>query len=331
MNYKDFPKVELHLHLDCSLSFKALRQLSPSATLEEYEREYVLPHKCADLVDYVNRANKGAALMQTREQLQLVTQDLYDQLAEDNVVYAEIRFAPHLHLEGGMTPEEVVECVVKAADDAIKRTGIEGGVILCTLRHYSEERSLEVADLVRKFKATRVVGLDIAADEKGHPVDNHIKAFRHAKKHHINCTAHAGEARGPESVWETLSAFAPARIGHGVRSVEDKTLLDHLKDRRIHLEICPTSNVQTNVYDRLEDHRLDEIYRYGVSMSINTDARAISGTTLAGEYEKLNLLFGWRLEHFKRCNLEAIAHAFASDDVKDRVRKLLEQAYSKVR
>jgi adenosine deaminase len=327
MDYKELPKVELHLHLDCSLSFEVVKHLSPSTTLADYTRDYVLPDKCSDLVDYINRANKGAALMQTKEQLRLVTNDLFDQLKADNVIYAEIRFAPHIHLEEGLTAREVVEIVNQATKEAVERTGVEGGVILCTLRHYSEEMSMETVQLVHEFEGSRIIGFDIAADEVGFPIDNHVAAFQYAKKHSLNCTAHAGEARGPESVWETIEHFCPSRLGHGVRSAEDQRLLNYLKDKDIHLEVCPTSNIQTNVYDRFEDHRISEIYDHGVSMSINTDARAISGTTLTREYEKLERVFGWTLDHLRKCNLEAIDHAFASDEVKEKIRSILKEAY----
>ena len=136
-----------------------------------------------------------------------------------------------------------------------------------------------------------------------------------------------GESRGPESVWETLKELKPLRVGHGVRSVEDEGLMKHLSDEDIHLEVCPTSNVQTNVYSEIKDHRINDILAHGVSLSVNTDARSISGSTLASEYAKLNKLFGWKKEDFLKANLEAVRHAFVDDDTKAQLRRKLLEAY----
>ena len=291
MNYNEQPKIELHLHLDCSLSYDIVKQLKPSVTLKEYQESFIAPAKCTDLADYIQRSTKSFELMQTKESLRLVTLGLFKQLKEDNVIYAEIRFAPLLHIMEGLSPEEVVEAVNMATIEGIKKYNIEAGIILCTLRHYSEEQSLRTVAIVNRYKDTHVVGFDIAADEAGFPIDNHIKAFEFAKNHGIKCTAHAGEAKEPESVWETLKHFHPLRIGHGVRSVEDDKLLEFLKENNIHLEVCPTSNIQVNVFDKIEDHSADKIYNSGVSMSINTDCRTISNVKLTEEYYLMEQIF----------------------------------------
>jgi len=327
MNYKNQPKVELHLHLDCSLSYEVARQINPLLTLQEYQKSFIAPAKCADLADYIRRAIKGIELMQTAAQLRLVALDLCKQLKEDNIIYAEIRFAPLLHISGGLSPEEVVEIVNEAVTEGIEQYGIDAGIILCTLRNYSEAQSMQTVKLVNKYKNTLVLGFDIAADEASFPIDNHIKAFQFAKDNNIKCTSHAGEAKGPESVWESLENFHPLRIGHGVRSAEDERLLATLKDKKIHLEVCPTSNIQVNVFDKIENHSLDKIFNSGVSMSINTDARTISNVSLSEEYQLLDQVFNWNKLHFKKCNLEAIEHSFASEEIKEKIRLQLERAY----
>lgn len=323
MDHSKLPKAELHLHLDCSLSYDVVKQINPAISYEEYRESFVAPLKCTDLADYLKRAVKGFELMQTKENLRLVTLDLFQQLKADNVVYGEIRFAPLLHIQKGLKPTEIVETVDKAVTDGINQTGIEAGIILCTLRHYSEEQSMETVNLVHQFKGTNVIGFDIAADEAGFPITNHIKAFEFAKANGIHCTAHAGEARGADSVWETLKHFHPSRIGHGVRSAEDNKLLEFLKQEKIHLEVCPTSNIQTNVYDKIEHHTADKIYRSGVSMSISTDCRTISDTTLTNEYSIMEKVFDWNKEHFLRCNLEAIEHSFTTPDKKQKLKEKL--------
>lgn len=327
ISYDKLPKVELHLHLDCSLSFDVVKKLNPVLSFEVYRKDFVAPPKCPSLADYITRAVKGVELMQTKEQLRLVTLDLFEQLKADNVIYAEIRFAPLLHLSKGLSAEEVVKAVNDAVEEGTRNTGVEAGIILCTLRHFSEEQSMATVHLFDRFKNTHVVGFDIAADEAGFPIANHIKAFDYAHANGIQCTAHAGEAKGAESVRETLQFFRPSRIGHGVRSMEDTSLIKILKDNSIHLEVCPTSNVQTNVFDKIESHNIDHIYNAGVSMSVNTDARTISDVTLAKEYATLKKYFNWDKEHFLKCNLEAIDHAFTSNEKKAMIREKIIRAY----
>jgi len=327
MDHQTLPKIELHLHLDCSLSYEVARKIKPNLSKEDYETNFVAPPKCTDLADYLTRAIKGFELMQTREQLHLVTLDLFKQLKADGVIYAEIRFAPLLHTKGGLTPEEVVKSVLEASLEGIESYGVEARLILCTLRRFNEEQSLKTAKLVHKFKGTLVAGMDIAGDEAGYPIDAHLKAFIYARENEIKCTAHAGEACGAQSVWQSIRQFYPLRIGHGVRSVEDKNLLQFIKEQGLHLEVCPTSNIQVDVFDRIENHPVDMLYKKGLSLSINTDARTISDTTLEKEYQKLAETFGWTPEQFKYCNLEAIAHAFAPEALKAKIRKRLLKAY----
>jgi adenosine deaminase len=327
MDLNALPKVELHLHLDCSLSYSVARRIQPDLTFEAYRESFIAPAKCTDLADYISRAVKGFELMQTPEHLRLVTLDLFEQLERDRVIYAEIRFAPLLHTARGLSPAEVVQAVMDATGEGIRTYGIEARLILCTLRHFDEPQSLETIGLCERFRDTLVAGFDIAADEAGFPIDAHKAAFAYAHKVGIPCTAHAGEAKGAESMWETIRHFRPRRIGHGVRCIEDPALLHYIRDHNLHLEVCPTSNIQVNVFDTLAKHPADYLYRNGISMSINTDTRTISDTDLTREYGLLKQAFGWDLGHFRKCNLEAIAHAFAPDEVKDKVRKRLLDAY----
>jgi len=327
MDFRSLPKIELHLHLDCSLSLAVVQQLDPSISEEVYRNDFVAPSRCNDLVDYIQRAERQMRLMQSHEALRLVTLDLFDQLKADGLIYAEIRFAPLLHLSNGLSPHEVVETVEAATREGIARTGVEAGIILCTLRNYNEEQSLATVHLADAFRGTRIVGFDIAGDEAGYPIDAHQSAFAFAKSHGIPCTAHAGEACGASSVWNVFKHLHPTRIGHGVRSAEDPELLAHLKAHDIHLEVCPTSNLQTNIYPEIEDHPADRILRAGVSMSVNTDARTATPTTLSDEYALLHRVFGWTLADFKHCNLEAIRHCFATPDLKASLQRQVETAY----
>ena len=161
-------------------------------------------------------------------------------------------------------------------------------------------------------------------------IDNHVTAFKYAKEKNIPCTAHAGEARGADSVWETLEYFGPTRIGHGVRSIEDKKLVEYLRSHHIHLEICPSCNVLIDIYDNYKDHPIDTLYRAGISLSVNTDTRTITHTTLTNEYQQLQDVFGWTIKDFYTCNTNAIEAAFIPAALKASLLKKLTAAYEPV-
>ncbi|HEV2581373.1 MAG TPA: adenosine deaminase [Ktedonobacteraceae bacterium] len=327
MDYTALPKVELHLHLDCSLSYEAVARIDPSVTLREYQQSYNGPEKYSDLSEFFGRAPKGTALMQTEEQLRLVTGDVFKQLELDHVIYAEIVLVPTMHTGQGLTPDEVVEIV----DDAVAReseaSGIEARLILSTLRHYSPQQSMATVKQVERFMGRHVGGIDLGAYEAGYPIYAHIAAYQYAAQQGIPRTVHAGEARGPDSVWETLKHLRPSRIGHGVRSIEDPALVAHLRQERIHLEICPSSNIQIDLFEDYAHHPINVFYEEGLSIGVNTDTRMIANVTLAQEYEKLNRAFGWDERHFLRCNLDALAAAFAPDALKQPLEHRLRAGY----
>lgn len=319
MNWSALPKVELHLHLDCSLSYEVVRKFEPEISKETYHDQFKAPFNCNNLLEYIERAERAIQWMQTPEQLRLVTLDLFNQLKQDGVIYAEMRFAPLQHLRGGLSPEEVVEAVCSAMNEGKKIFNVEAGLILCTLRHYTEEQSMETVHLAEKFKSQGVVGFDIAADEAGFTLDAHVSAFAYARERGISATAHAGESVGANSVWQTLERLKPSRIGHGVRSIEDASLIDHLIKKDIHLEVCPTSNCHTKVCQSYAEHPVDKLLKQHVSISINTDGRTISDISLTEEFEKLEKEFGWEKTQWYRVTTEAIRHSFASQETKNRL------------
>ena len=327
---ESLPKVELHLHLDCSLSFEVVHYLRPQITNIEYLKNFIAPENCEDLSDFLKCAVNGINLMQTEKELNAVVRDLFKQLTNENVIYAEIRFAPLQHLNKGLPPEQVVEIVASVTKDCIESTGVKAGLILCTLRHFNEAQSLQTVALADKFiKNNSIVGFDIAADEVGYPIDSHKKAFEYAMKKDIPRTAHAGEAKGAESIWETLNNFRPQRIGHGVRSIEDPNLIDFLAEKQIHLEVCPTCNIQTNVFKEYSKHPVDFLFKRGVSVGINTDARSLVNVTLTDEYNKLINVFGWDIKDLYECNINSLSSAFISDNIKQELELRLNKGYSK--
>jgi adenosine deaminase len=323
---KDLPKVELHVHLDCCLSFKGLSRIDPTISESFYKKNYI-GTSCSCLKDYIRCADTALEYMQTKEQLEIVIEDLFDQLVNDNVIYAEIRFAPLLHLKKGLSSKNVVEIVSNKTKIESEKSGIEVGLILCTLRHFSVDQSLQTVKLVKDFSNKNVVGFDIAADEAGFPIDNHIKSFQFARDNNIFCTAHAGEALGADSITNTLKYLKPNRIGHGVRCIEDNSLIEKIKKENIHLEICVTSNMVTKVFNNLKDHPVDFLLNKGISLSINTDGRTISDTTLNKEYVLLNKEFNWLKNKFLEVNINAMKASFSSNEVKNKIISILNQNY----
>lgn len=329
MSFKPLPKIELHIHLDCSLSYNVVKKLRPGITIQEYNQNFKAGASSYSLNHYLQCADNAISLMQTKESLELVLEDFFDQLIEDNVIYCEIRFAPLLHIEKSLNSMEVVDILCKKMNELSKKTGIITGLILCTLRHYSKSQSMETVKLVNEFYDKGVVGFDIAADEAGHPVDNHISAFEYAQYNKLNCTAHAGEAMGAESVWETINKLKPKRIGHGVRSIEDEKLINFILENNYHLEVCPTSNIKTKTFESMDKHPINKLFQKKISLSINSDGRTISDVNLNEEYEKLSNSFGWSVQQLKLCNLNAIDHAFTTYNNKELLRQKINRAYQK--
>lgn len=327
MNTEELSKVELHVHLDCCLSYDVVQRLKPGISREQYHRDFIAPPKCKNLADFLRVIDSSLSIMQSRESLQWVTEDLFRQFELDNIIYAEIRFAPLLHIRQGLSAESAVETVEAAVSRMVEETGIEARLILCTLRHFTPEQSMATAQLAEKFKGTRAVALDLAADEAGFPLTAHTEAFRFASEHHIFRTAHAGEALGPQSVRETLLRLHPTRIGHGVRSIEEPALLPELIDQAIHLEVCPSCNIQIDIFDCYENHPVHRLYRAGVSVGINTDARTTTNITLSEEYQRLHNTFGWNKDDFLACNVNALRAAFLPDTIKNELEDILIRSY----
>jgi len=309
------PKVELHTHLDCSIGYEVARRLTPDLSLEEFEDRFVAPTPCQDLTEFLACVAPSVSMMQTHTALRLSVQSLFRRLADDGVVYAEVRFAPLLHL-AELSPESVIETVLDEMKAQESEHHLRSGLILCTLRHFDEAQSLATARLVSRYAADGVVALDIAGDEAGFGLEPHRAAFQMVNDSAAHTTAHAGEARAADSVWETLSLLHPERIGHGVRSVDDARLVDRLVEDGIHLEVCPAVNLQIQIYPDLQNHPVDELRRRGVRLSINTDGRTVVGTSLNEDYARLEATFGWGASAFGEINANAAEASFADDETK---------------
>jgi adenosine deaminase len=324
------PKVELHVHLDCSLSYEFVKSYRKDLTEESYRHEFKGPAKFTNLSQFLLFTQQQIELMQTEQQLRDALRDVIKQLKQDSIIYAEIRFAPFLHITKGLNAFEVTQILCDELLKLNEKWDISTGLILCTLRHYDVAKSIETAELAAHFLGKGVVGFDIAGDEAGFGLANHKEAFKKAHRSDVPVTAHAGEAKGALSVWETLSELKPQRIGHGVNSVQDETLLKKLQKEGIHLEVCPSTNIQVNVFPTYLSHPVDFLRKSGISISINTDTRTITGIDLTREYYKLNRAFGWTKEHYYFVNQQAIIHSFTDYETKKTLISQLDEGYKRL-
>ena len=285
------PKAELHCHLDGSVRPSTLIELGlesgrpmPRDT-EDALADYMRVDDARNLEDYLDKFAITLGVMQTASSLERIAYELAEDAAREGVRYLEVRYAPVLNVRDGLSLEDAVEAPLRGLERAEREHGIIGRVIVCAIRNMSPAVSLELAELAVAYRHRGVVGFDLAGGEAGNPASAHQAAFLHARAHDMACTCHAGEGDGADSVRQAVHVCGANRIGHATRLIEDRSLMDYCNDRRIALEICLTSNVQTRASDSYEAHPFRKYYDEGLNVVLNTDNRLMSGTTLTDEYE----------------------------------------------
>lgn len=330
---RQLPKAELHCHLDGSVRPSTLLELGREARVQmpkhtpEELAEFMRVDDARTLEDYLRRFDVTVSVMQTEEALERIAYELAEDAAEDGVRYIEVRNAPMLNVVRGLTLVQAIEAPLRGLRRAEKEFGIIGRFIVCALRHYTPEDSLAMAQLAVEFKNEGVVAFDLAGGEKGNPAARHVEAFRYAREHNLAVTVHAGEGDGAESVREAVHICGANRIGHGTRLIEDPELTQYVNDRRIALEICLTSNVQTRVADSYEAHPLREYFDRGLNVTLNTDNRLMSGTTLTDEYVHAAERLGFTVDELAGIALNGFESAFLPWE--ERV-MLIEEASDKI-
>ena len=284
------PKAELHCHLDGSLRPGTMIDLGvefdkpmPAADAESL-REYMTVDDARNLEDYLERFAITLSVMQTEPALERIAYELAEDAAKDGVRYIEVRYAPVLNVREGLSLEQAVEAPLRGLARAYADHGVIGRVIICAIRNMAPSVSQELAELAVAYRSSGVVGFDLAGGELGNPAKAHKSAFDFARMHDLACTCHAGEGDGAESVREAVHVCGAHRLGHATRLIEDASLTDYCNDRRIALEICLTSNVQTRAVASYESHPFREYYDRGLNVILNTDNRLMSGVTLTDEY-----------------------------------------------
>jgi adenosine deaminase len=318
VDFTKLPKIELHCHLDASVRVSTVADLGRKIGLDlptPLEPALIAPEICIDLADYLVRIDLALEVMQHRDHLVRIAREIVEDLADDGVIYGEIRFAPQLHLRNGLTMQEVLNAVHEGLLQGEQRTGIKTGLIACCLRHEPADRSLEIATLAVKNR-DKVCALDLAGDEARYIGAPHAGPFALAKSEGLRRTVHAGEAAGAESIREALDLLGAERIGHGVRIDESVELQDRAKALRLPLEMCPLSNTQTRAAVSLKAHPIDRLFRRGLHVTVSTDARTVSDTTVSKEFDRLEKTFGWGASEFWRCQEYAAEAAFASEELR---------------
>ena len=309
------PKAELHCHLDGSVRPATLLDLAreqgvsmPAATPEAL-REFMIVRDAHNLEEYLARFDITLSVMQTEASLERTAYELAEDAAAEGVRYIEVRYAPVLNVRGGLSLGAAVEAPLRGLARAERDHAIVGRVIICGLRNMSPEVSLELSRLAVAYRDRGVVGFDLAGGEMGNPASVHAKAFEHARCNDLACTCHAGEGAGADSVRQAVHVCCANRLGHATRLIEDESLTEYVNDRRIALEICLTSNVQTRATDSYETHPLRQYYERGLNVVLNTDNRLMSGVTLVDEYEHATRL-GFEFDDLARMALNGFESAF---------------------
>ncbi|MFQ5554086.1 MAG: adenosine deaminase [Acidimicrobiia bacterium] len=330
------PKAVLHEHLDGSLRIGTVLELAEEAGyggLPTSDRSdlaaWFYQGDSGSLENYLEAFDQTIAVLTTRDALARVAEELVEDLAADGAVYAEVRFGPSLHVSPTLEREDAIEAVLDGLARGSAKTGCAAYLIVGALRQYDDSEA--VARAASRFVGEGVVGFDLAGPEAGYPCDDHLPAINHAREAGLGITIHAGEGDGPNSIWRALGRCGAARIGHGVRIIEDAVLVDGdieklgklarmVRDHRVPLEMCITSNLHTGVADSAEDHPFGALWRAGFAVTINTDNQLMSQISLGHEYALAAETFGLSIQDVGRIVERTIEAGFG--DWSDR-KKLL--------
>ena len=310
------PKTELHCHLDGSLRPATMIELGREygVAMPEEDVARLTAHMRVDdarhLEDYLARFETTLGVMQTAAAIERIAYELATDAAGESVRYIEVRFAPVLNVRGGLSNADAVDAAIAGLRRAEREHGIIGRVIICSLRHLPPAASMELAELAVAYKGRGVVAFDLAGGERGNPAAAHAQAFAHARQHDLAVTVHAGEGDGPASIREAVHLCGADRIGHATRLFEDAALTQYVNDRRIGLEICLTSNVQTRAVESYAAHPLRSYFDHGLNASLSTDNRLMSGTTLTDEYEHAARELRFSFDELCELALNGFASAF---------------------
>ena len=326
------PKVDLHCHLDGSLRVETIRDLAlklnhklPTYDPEELSRYVQVCPGCRSLPDFLKTFDFFYPLLKNPDAVERITYELLEDASRENIVYLEMRLAPVLQTSDSFPMEEVIRSVIRGKETAEKSFPVKSGILLCVYRGTSEDAQTKTVELAEKFRDRGVVGLDLAGDESRYPASLYQAAFRKAREFRIPVTIHAGEAAGSESISKAMELLEARRIGHGIRLKDDPLLLRRVMDSGITLEMCPTSNVQTQVVESYEKHPLPQYYKEGVRVTVNTDDRGVSGIDLSHEWNIVMEKMKLRLDDLLDMNINAIEAAFIDSSSRKTIERHIQE------
>ncbi len=330
MNFKNLPKIELHCHLDGSVRPSTIIDLAiknnidiPSNDINEIKEIMVAPKDCKSLDEYLKKFDLPILIMQDKDSLERIAFELMEDAACENVAYIEIRFAPLLHINKGLTLKEVIESVIKGIKKAEAKYDINGNLILSCMRTMNVENSYDVIEAGKEFLNKGVVAIDLCSSEK----EGFSKLFENpialAREYGYRVTIHAGETGIGKNVLEAIEILKAERIGHGIFIKDCKESYDKVKDNNITLEMCPTSNLQTKAINNINNYPLIDFYKDNIKVSLNTDNRTVSDTNLSNEYNIIINGFNMDKNDYKRIYLNSVEASFASKEIKNKLRTYL--------
>jgi adenosine deaminase len=346
---QSLPKVLLHEHLDGVLRPQTVIELAksndydqlPTQNPEELARWFHQGANQGSLPKYLEGFAHTIAVMQTEEALERVAYEQAEDLSHDGVVYFETRFAPLFHTRKGLTHQQVVSAVLKGLERGRKDFGVSSGLIICAMRNM--DVSLEMAELAVDFRQRGVVGFDLAGEEGGYPPKKHVDAFHYIQRQNFNITVHAGEGFGKESIWQAIQYCGAHRIGHGTRLVDDIAVTDgkvvklgdlaqYVLDKRIPLEICLLSNVHVGAARSLAEHPFKLFYQEKFRVTLNTDNRLMSNTSMTKEFEAARDTFGLTMDDFEKITINTMKSAFLPYDRRcEFIYSVIKPGYAEVR
>lgn len=324
MDFSKFSKIELHCHLDGSLSYELTNSLlkakGEELSFEEFKRKMEAPEDCESLAMYLEKFDLPISLIQTKEGLEAAAYDVAKQAALENVRYIETRFAPEFSKAEGLKIPEIIESVNNGLVRAKKDFGIESGIIVCAMRHLDMQTNLNMLHEAMELYGNGVVACDIAGDEKPHTNLEYKEFFDEARRLGIPFTIHSGECGNANNIKEAIELGA-RRVGHGIAMQTNQEIIKLCCEKRIGIEMCPISNIQTKAIEDFAKYPFGMFYKSGVPICINTDNRTVSNTSCTKEWETLNTIFEINEEVVKRIYEQSVDMSFADDDCKDRLLK----------
>ncbi|MGF1732546.1 adenosine deaminase [Photobacterium kasasachensis] len=331
MNYFDLPKIDLHCHLDGSVRPQTIIELAhqqnltlPSEDISEIKTLMVAPETCQNLDEYLMRFELPLSVMQTEEGLERISFEVFEDAAKENVKYLEVRFGPMLHLQNGLTFDQIIGSVVKGMKRAEEQYDIHGNYILSILRTMPKDRINEVIDAGAKYLNNGVVAFDLAGSEVSGFCHEFIPYAQYAIEKGYRVTIHAGEQGDGQNVHDAVSLLGAERVGHGIHIKGHPEAYELVKSESVALETCPSSNIQTKAVDNLSSHPIKAFHKDGVLITINTDNRTVSNTTMTDEVRKVVEEFDLTREDYFAIYKVSVEHSFAADAVKQHLMQYAE-------